>query len=140
MNRPIGEFDLHAYIDRQLDAARRAEVEGYLAAHPEAAAYVQHLRDQIRALHCSYDGILNEPVPARFTDVVGARRRSNSLAAGIAWLACGLTVGWFAHGLIPERTAPGNFARNALTAHALYVVENRHPVEVPADQEAHLAA
>ena len=36
--RPITDDELHAYIDGQLDDARRAEVAAYLAAHPELAA------------------------------------------------------------------------------------------------------
>ena len=34
------EADLHAYVDGQLDASVRAEIERWLAAHPERAAVV----------------------------------------------------------------------------------------------------
>ena len=40
MTDPITETDLHAFIDGQLDVARRIEVEDYLAKHPDAAARV----------------------------------------------------------------------------------------------------
>jgi anti-sigma factor RsiW len=139
----IGEIDLHAYVDGQLDAARRAEVEAYLAAHPEAAATVQHLRAQLHALHMSYDSVLNEPIPLRLTNALRPRPWAGGIAAGIAWLACGLVAGWFAHArLTPTRpvTSVTTFAKEALVAHALYVAEQRHPVEVPAEQEAHLVA
>lgn len=139
----IGEIDLHAYVDGQLDAARRAEVEAYLAAHPEAAATVQHFRAQLHALHVNYDGVMNEPIPLRLTNALQPRPWTRGLAAATAWLVCGLVSGWFAHArLMPmPRAAPATaFAKEALVAHALYVAEQRHPVEVPAEQEAHLVA
>ncbi|API58117.1 hypothetical protein BSL82_01385 [Tardibacter chloracetimidivorans] len=37
-NNPVSEVDLCAYVDGQLDIARRIEVEDYLARHPDAAA------------------------------------------------------------------------------------------------------
>ena len=40
MTDPITETDIHAFIDGQLDVARRIEVEDYLAGHPEIAAHV----------------------------------------------------------------------------------------------------
>ena len=40
MTDPITETDLHAFVDGQLDVARRIEVEDYLAGHPEIAARV----------------------------------------------------------------------------------------------------
>lgn len=141
-NPMIGEMDLHAYVDGQLDALRRAEVEAYLAAHPEAAEQVRQWRLQSQALHAAYDRVLNEPIPMRLTETLQLRTWPRSLAAGIVWLSCGLTAGWFAHGMVPASDAvPATaFARNALAAHVLYAVEKRHPVEVPAEQEAHLVA
>ncbi len=138
---PIGEADLHAYVDGQLDAARRAEVEAYVAAHPDAAALVHDLREQARTLHASYDGVLNEPIPLRLTNVLQARWWPRGLVAGIAWLTCGLIVGWLAHAEMRPAAGPTSaFAQEALAAHVLYAVEKRHPVEVPAEQEAHLVA
>jgi anti-sigma factor RsiW len=136
----IGEVDLHAYADGQLDAARRAEVEAYLAAHPEAGALVQDLRAQTHALHLGFDGVMNEPIPLRLTNALQPRPWTRGLAAGLAWLACGLVSGWFAHARLTPPAAPIVFAKEALLAHALYVAEQRHPVEVPAEQEAHLVA
>lgn len=137
---PITEIDLHAYADGQLDAARRAEMEAYLAAHPEAAVRVREWQAQNQLLHASYDSVLNEPAPLRLTEVLHTRRWSQGLVAGFAWLACGLAAGWFAHALVPQPAAPAGFAQQALAAHVLFVAEQRHPVEVPAQQEAHLVA
>jgi anti-sigma factor RsiW len=141
MTLSISELDLHAYVDSQLDAARRAEVEAYLAACPEAAAQVEQMRAQMLALHRSFDGVLNESVPLRLTGVLHARRWPQRFAASLAWLACGLAAGWFAHMLVPSGTiSSAAFANDALAAHVLFAVEKRHPVEVPAEQEAHLVA
>jgi len=137
----IGEADLHAYVDGQLDAARRAEMQAYLAAHPEVAAQVGELRAQMQALHASYDGVMNEPIPLRLTHVLQERSWSRGLVAGVAWLTCGLVAGWFAHPLLsPASVAPVAFAKEAMAAHVLYAAETRHPVEVPGAQEAHLVA
>ena len=51
MNEPISDIDLNAYIDGELDAQRRIEVEAHLEANPEEAARVMHdmrVRDEIR--------------------------------------------------------------------------------------------
>lgn len=140
MSSPIGEIDLHAFVDGQLDMARRAEVEAYLAAHPDAAATVQDLRGQNLALHRYYDHILNEPVPLRLTNILQPSRRPRAMAAGLVWLTFGLAAGWFARAWVPAPAGPSMFAQKALAAHVLYVAEKRHPVEVPAEQEAHLVA
>jgi len=136
---PIGEADLHAYVDGQLDDTRRAEVEAFLAAQPDAAAEVHLLREQNQALHAGFDSVLNEPVPLHLSNAVKRRGWPHGIAAGFAWLACGLVVGWLLHGTAapPPMRA---FAQQALAAHVLYTVEIRHPVEVPAAQEAHLVA
>lgn len=140
MSSPIGEIDLHAYVDGHLDATRRAEVEAYLAAQPEAATTVQALRTQNLALHRLYDPVLNEAVPLHLTNALQPWRRPRAIAAGLAWLACGLAAGWLARGWTPAPAGQTVFAQKALAAHVLYVAEQRHPVEVPAEQQAHLVA
>ncbi|AZI36670.1 hypothetical protein NT2_05_02500 [Caenibius tardaugens NBRC 16725] len=48
---PITEADLCAYVDDELDMARKVEVAGYLAQHPDAAAAVMadiRVRDTLR--------------------------------------------------------------------------------------------
>ncbi|OGB24484.1 MAG: hypothetical protein A3I66_10770 [Burkholderiales bacterium RIFCSPLOWO2_02_FULL_57_36] len=140
---PIRETDLHAYVDGQLDASRRAEVEAYLAEHPAAFEQVQHFREQIQGIHREYDDVLNEPIPLRLSQVSHRRSWPHGLAAGIAWLACGAAAGWFAHATVQPQNisvSPSAFARDALAAHILFVGEKRHAVEVPAEQEAHLIA
>src|SRR5947209_6947356 len=80
---PVTEDELHAYVDNELPAERRSDVEAWLASYPDDAARVQSWRAMAEALHARYD---------------------------------------------------------SLDAHRLYVVEVRHPVEVPGNERAHLQA
>src|SRR3569623_2033936 len=64
-NIPVTEDELHAYVDGELPAERRADVEAWLAAHPEDAERVQSWRAMAEMLHARYDGVAQEPVPAR---------------------------------------------------------------------------
>ena len=60
---PVSEADLHAYADGYLQGPRRAQVEAFLAADPEAAQRIEAWRRQAAALHAGLDGVLNEAVP-----------------------------------------------------------------------------
>ena len=140
---PVTEAELHAYVDGRLPEHQRGEVEAHLGAHPDDAARVTAWREQNRALHACFDGILDEPVPKRLAD---AQRPSYlrpllRYAAVIGWFALGGAVGWYWHGF--ESRGPADTAslvRQAVIAYAVYTPEVRHPVEVGADDEEHLVA
>ena len=63
------DSDLHAYVDGQLDSARRIEVETWLAEDEEAARRVEAYRAQNAALHSLFDSILNERLDGRLADL-----------------------------------------------------------------------
>lgn len=138
----IAEAELHAYVDGVLPPARLAEVEAYLSEHPEDAARVAAYRDQIAALHREYDPMLSEPLPPG----LGIRKRAamQSLlryAAVVAWFTLGGVAGWQLHGYSGKNQAESStWVRRAAVAHAIYSPEVRHPVEVGANEEAHLVA
>lgn len=137
----ISENDLHAYVDGALDPARLAEVEAHLAADQEAARRVAAWRRQKEGLHALFDPVLAEPVPARLLERPPERPPLLRMAAVVAWLAVGAVAGWALRGAGPvpaPHAVP--LARQAAVAHAVYVPEVRHPVEVGADQEQHLVA
>ncbi|MBI5260564.1 MAG: anti-sigma factor [Bradyrhizobium sp.] len=140
----ITEDELHAYIDGELPAERRADVEAYLAAHPEDAERVQSWRAMAEMLHARYDRVANEPVPKRLEidRLVRQPRKWMIGAAAAALLAfiAGGGIGWIAHGAAASPPAFQSFTLDALDAHRLYVVEVRHPVEVPGNELAHLQA
>jgi anti-sigma factor RsiW len=142
---PITEADLQAYVDGRLAQGRRVELEAWLAAHPEEAERLAAYRRIGEALHEVYDPVLDEPVPERLQRRSRARLRAAGLAA--SWMllgaAIGAAAGWKLHDVrSPQATATeaSAFVRRAALAHATYSPEVRHPVEVGADQEAHLVA
>ena len=146
---PITEADLQAYVDERLDAARRAEVEAWLAARPDEAERIDDYRRLGAEVRGLYEPVLLEPVPSALARAVSpGRRRWARVAAIAAWVALGAAVGglagWELHGERPLAvSAPdvgATMARRAAVAHATYSPEVRHPVEVGADQEAHLVA
>ena len=140
MRLPVTEAELHAYVDGALTSARSAEVEAYLSEHPEDAARIAAYREQIAALRREYDPALNEPLPLRFEVLKRAGMRPMLRYAGIAAVfVLGGVAGWQLHAYNTERQAESNlWARRAAIAHVVYSPEVRHPVEVGADQEAHL--
>ncbi len=143
----IDDAQLHAHLDGELDAAARAEVDAWLANHPDESARLGAYRSQIAAMHRDFDGVLDEPLPARFMEILSASpparrltdRRWFRAAAAVVLFAAGLGGGWLARDAVPTGDGPAaTLAEQAVGAHAVYVSEVRHPVEVGVDQEAHL--
>src|SRR4051794_26032211 len=64
-NIPVTEDELHAYVDNELPAERRGDVEAWLSAHPDDDARVQSWRAMAEALHARYDSVADEAVPKR---------------------------------------------------------------------------
>ncbi|CAA9366158.1 MAG: Transmembrane regulator protein PrtR [uncultured Microvirga sp.] len=147
--RPIGDDDLHAFVDDRLPAGRREAVEAYLGSNADAAAKVLAYREQRDALRAHLSHKAGEPIPSRLrvANILAQRRRRAharlaSVAAAFAWLALGSVVGWSANAwLSPPGRSDGNrplLASDAVSAHRTFVVEAVHPVEVGAAQEQHL--
>src|SRR5437879_13321730 len=62
---PVTEDELHAYVDNELPAERRGDVEAWLAAHPDDAERVQSWRAMAEALHARYNSVAAEAAPTR---------------------------------------------------------------------------
>jgi len=139
----IAQTELHAYLDGELDALRRAELESYLSSHEDEAQRLAEYRRNDETLRACFAPVLDEPVPNRFVDFQRSRgTRLWRYAAVFGWLLIGGIAGWHLHGLKrsdPAADAPA-WAKRAVVAHVVYSPEVRHPVEVGADQEAHLSA
>ncbi|MGA9124811.1 MAG: anti-sigma factor, partial [Pseudolabrys sp.] len=144
---PVTEDELHAYIDGELPADRKEAVATWLADHPEQAALVASWRAQAENIRARYGAVVEEPVPERLKlDQVLKHGRSNGrswaamvAAAAVVAFIVGGTAGWMARGA--SAAAPTGFdifASEALDAYKLYVVEVRHPVEVPGSERAHM--
>jgi len=146
---PVSDDELHAFVDGQLDAGRVQSVLAWLQANADDAARVvqwQAQRLQLRQVARTME--LGDSPPA-LTDVVlraagGARRRAawQQAAAAVLLLAVGVTGGrWWGQAgspVAPAMAASPSFVREAVLAHAVFVPEKRHPVEVAASDEAHL--
>jgi anti-sigma factor RsiW len=146
MTDPVAEADLQAYADGKLPEERRAAVAAWLAAHPDDAERIESYRHLAEELRSTYQGVLDEPVPERLERALRpARARRVALVAG--WIALGAALGgiagWQLHAMrvtAPSADVAVVLARRAAVAHAVYSPEVRYPVEVRADQEAHLVA
>jgi len=148
-HRPLSEDDLVAFVDGRLEASRRAEVEAYLASDEAAARRIADEiadRDDLRERLAA---VAAEPIPARLRiGHLRAQRRAltgqrfGTIAAALACLLVGGAGGWLAserlHADRPALAAAAPVADDAIVAWKTYAVEVAHPVEVAADQEAHL--
>lgn len=143
---PIGEDDLQAFVDGRLSSTRLETVKVFLASNPPLASQVQREIEQREALRARLAFKAQEPIPARLrvSNLMAAPRRTSrinraSIAAAVALLVVGGALGaagsswWFSRTMQDTSVAD-----NAIAAHRIYVSERVHPVEVPAEQEAHL--
>jgi len=147
----IDDTVLNAWLDDELSAEQRAEVEAWLREHPEDAARVRLWAADAEALRARLDAVLAEPVPQRLGQLVWNRAPATlsdgwqRWAAAVALFALGGLVGaglmWRLQPLPATRLAgpaADAWVQRAAVAHRVYVPEVRHPVEVRA-QEEHLA-
>lgn len=145
--RPIGDADLHAYVDGELDREIQAEVEAWLTEHADDGAKVEAWTRQKAALHARFDGVLDEPLPRPLQRVVRHARIGRPapvwmrIAAAVALFAVGAASGWGLKGWHGNGDAAAiQFVQHAMGAHQVYLPEVRHPVEVKANEEKHLVA
>ncbi len=136
---------LSAWLDGEGTPEQRAGVEAWLREHPEDAARVRAWQADRQALRDQFAALLHEPLPqALQRQVLGLGRGGAAngpgwprwamaaaasgllLAGGVigAWLGPRLHAGQLAAG------APAPWVQRAAAAHAVYVPEVRHPVEV----------
>ena len=147
-SRPVTDTDLHAYADGFLDAAERERVEAHIARNPEIARLVADwqaqndgLRDAFAAYAAARPSDHQLIAGQRVTAKRAAPRRAMAAAAALVFVLGGL-AGHFGPILFekaPAVTAMDALPREARNAYLIYASEVRHPVEVFADQEAHLA-
>lgn len=157
-NQSVNLEDLVAFADGQLEPARQRLVADYLSTHPEAVRQVEAYRQQSTELHRRFDPLLAAPIAPHLLPPESASfvLRKNlvaalaphwswGIAAALAWVSLGVTLGWLLKG---QQTLPTEqsllaqapvLVRQASIAHAVYAPEVLHPVEVSAKDEAHLA-
>jgi anti-sigma factor RsiW len=152
---PIGEEDLHAYVDGTLSEARRDEVERALEQNPELAKRVSDYFSLNNLFHERYDRVLSEPVPKRLQPPTARRWRIAANWPQLAGMAAALVLG-VGIGVATNMgkdapsaslassnsntrpvSADGSevLARQAALAHVVYMPDVVRPVDVGADHE-----
>jgi len=157
----IGELELHAYIDGELSAERRAAVERALESDAALVARVDDYLAQKQLLHRRYDSVLDEAVPRRLLPAANAHRwsRATTTFAMAAMLALGVGIGIgmngvmggmtggkgggmtdggaSARGLVASQSADASagFARRAALAHVVYMPDIVRPTAMDGGRE-----
>lgn len=145
----VSEADLHAYADGLLPEPDRARIEAWLRDNPEDAARIAEWQTQnnsIRALFAGYE-------TSKASDILlldDGKGREAIWKSRLATAAAAVIL--FALGAVSGHYGPALFARpelqlassetlpeEAQSAFLVYASEVRHPVEVFANEEAHLA-
>jgi anti-sigma factor RsiW len=149
---------LGAWLDGELDADEHARITAWLAEHPADAQRVQGWAADRDALRAQFAPVAEEPVPPALARTVwrGApqpRWARAAVAAGLLVTGAlgGGVAGWYGRSVAEpaqasaargpaslQPTASAAWVQRAALAHSVYVPEQRHPVEVRA-QEEHLA-
>ncbi|HBF28116.1 anti-sigma factor [Rhizobium sp.] len=142
---PIGEVDIHAYLDEQLLPQRRIEVEAYLSQTPEMAARVMadlRVRDELRLAMRTMEPIGRGRTrnSARVLEQALRNRGRIVLLRRAAVIAAFVSLGWVAHSVVnPFAVTPvvasvptPTFVREAMLAHATTLVREKvHPGATP---------
>lgn len=154
---PIGDAELHAYVDGALPATRCSEVADYLAANPEAAERVRAWAAQKQELRALFEPVLDEPLPERLRALavpppvaVDPQKRAiftrwslERIAAGLLMALVGGVAGWLGHAQYQSADRVAQMMplpRQAAVAHVVFSPDVRRPVEVSAEQEDQLVA
>ena len=148
---PVEEDDLQARIDGRLPPERAEMVDTYLAAHPEERERWSQYAEQREALRAAFGAQPGGPIPTRLqvSYLLAQRRRRRHgqlarIAAAVALLILGGVGGWTVRDVLPGLTLSASAILasavfdDAIAAHRTFSVETRHPVEVGANEEAHL--
>lgn len=138
---------LMAYADGALSPAERAEVDAYLAGNVDAAAEVALMQRQANAIRTLYGPVAAEPVPPRLSVEkllqTQQKRRSRiwmRAAAAVVLVGLGLGSGWLLRGQMETPGIADRLIADAVSAHTVYVLENRHAVEVDGTDSEHLSS
>lgn len=137
------ENDLHAFVDGRLSPEYRAQIEAALLESPALREEVEAWRAQRESLRELGMNAAEGAIPLRLLGAVRPRGGSTLPWLGRAAAAALIgAAGWFGHAWVAGEGAANDlrarFVHDAVVAHAVYTPEVRHPVEVGADQSAHL--
>lgn len=144
---------LSAYLDGELDAADALAIEALLESDPAAQAELDALMAADAMARDQFDALLSEPVPLALAQKIKSspmgmptarpapRRISGAIAAGLALFILGGAGGY----LLKDQIAPTGtvvaskgWLNDIADYHAVYAGQQRHLVEVGADESDHI--
>ncbi|MDV7340389.1 anti-sigma factor [Terasakiella sp. A23] len=146
---PLHDHDLHAYVDNLLSEEEIEIVDAWLAENAEDAMRVHAYKLQNAKLRNKFS-LQDEPeIPQEMLDIVlkGNEKTKSSwqmpwlkIAATLLFITFGAVGGWSLNSILApdQQKQAATFVSNAMGAHRIFTAEVLHPVEVNADQEAHL--
>jgi len=149
-SKPVTEADLNAYVDGFLDADERLRVEKFLADNPDTAAMVADWQADSEAVLAAFSGhaISRDGDKALVSRPNRKTPRQRMYlpaiaAASLMIFAAGIATGHYGSRIwgTPniELVASEILPQEAKNAYLVYASEVRHPVEVFAEEETHLA-
>ena len=154
MKRPdaITEDDLHAYVDGLLSDDDRAAVEAWLTERPQERERVEDWKKQAETLRAAFAAYAAEH--PHDTAMLAERKHAPAWRLKPVLLRTAAVLLIFAAGAAAGRLVPPPLATpqdvvlaslttdisaQAKSAYLIYASEVRHPVEVGAEQQQHLA-
>ncbi len=147
MFETVENWALHAFADGELEGEDKKAVEKLLLENEEARKALAAIIYQKSELHKTFDGTLEELIPASLLTAAYGRPSMRILPYLVAACAIGLfliggSVGWLAgqNNVNSGQVLTATLAQRALIAHANYSAEPRHAVEVAASDKDHLEA
>ena len=155
MTNAMNQDEMHALVDQDPSEAQRQALAALALKDPQAAETLRAWIKQRAGLNALHRSVLHEPIPASLRYTVGRisalqqnMNRSWQRAGIAAGVALAFGVGWTSHSQLAGHQAPSTlaakglsqheFVRQASLAHAVYLPEKRHPVEVAASEQDHL--
>ncbi|MFO6419368.1 anti-sigma factor family protein [Hylemonella sp. W303a] len=150
---PVTDDELNALIDGRLKPHEHTALLARLAHQPTAHARWTAWQRQHVALRGLHADLLSQELPPTLQGTAQNVRRAQlqvqqmrhwgGLAAS---LLLAFSLGWFGRAawlpaspaVLAQQAPARDFVRQAAIAHAVYSPEQRHPVEVAANQEEHL--
>ncbi len=140
--KQINDADLHRFVDGELDQKRSNIIADCIAADSALQQKVAAYREINRKLGEIYSDSEAAQIPARLLLAVSNQKAGQvwRFAASILWILVGGIVGYSLQGINKPTDYQRPLPVEAAYAHTVYVPEVRHPVEVGADQSAHMNA
>jgi anti-sigma factor RsiW len=141
-NELVTEDELHKFVDGELNEAKTGMVAQIVAGDESLKKKVHEYREISRRLQKIYSEKQPGPIPARFLIAVSGSngRPVMRAAASVLWLFIGGLIGYGLQIRIDSTDMIRPLPVEAAFAHAVYVPEVRHPVEVNASEQEHLNA